>query len=270
MTDPKERGQAVRLEESTAVYMEALRANSYPGRGIIMGLSGSEMRAIQVYWVMGRSENSRNREFAVEGKTVRTVAHDPSKVKDPSLIIYTAMRSVNGAHIVSNGDQTDTIAGFIRQQKTFQDALNTRTYEPDGPNFTPRISGIIDVKTRVRTQQAVLSVIRKDGESDEPIRIYYPVISSPGFGFCVHTYERDAVEGGPLPSFKKAPYPVLLRGRAEEIAQTYWDLLNAENRVALAVKEIDFSTGGVAVSHIDRYNPQVRTVYSPPFATLPV
>lgn len=225
--------------------MEALRANPYPGRGIVMGFDTQGERGIQVYWVMGRSENSRNRRLVLDGETVRTEPFDPSKVEDPSLIIYNAMRRVGDVDIVTNGDQTDTIAAAVPHGQEFQ-AIYSRLYEPDAPNFTPRISGIMRTKRdhNGNTVRGTLTfaITSKEPHLDQPHHMTHTPTDSRMFGkgLAVHTYEGD---GNPLPSFRQDPYPVLLQGSDGEIAHTYWDILNAENRIALVVKSVNFQTG---------------------------
>ncbi len=228
--------------------LESLKNNSYPCRGIIMGLDETGTQAIQVYWLMGRSKNSRNRIIIKKGDNIRTQAFDSSKTEDPSLIIYNVMMNVESQHIVSNGDQTDTIAMFLREGRTFTEALETKDYEPDNPNFTPRISGMITVK---QNPSFLLSIIRQ-GSDGKTIRKVFDKTKEvqPGFGFCIHTYLND---GNPLPSFDKEPYKVSLIGNIEQIARTYWDLLNKENRVSLVVKGIDLETGNVDYASENKY-----------------
>lgn len=219
--------------EEAAKNSDSLKNNNYPGRGIIIGLDQSGENAIQIYWVMGRSENSRNRVLVQEGETVKTKVFDESKVQDPSLIIYNAMLVSGSLHIVSNGDQTDTVKQFLDEGKTFEDALKTREFEPDDPNFTPRISGIIDTMSKDFT----LSSILKNEETGEPDhRFFYYKNINPGFGMCIHTYQQD---GNPIPSFRNNPYQVPLNGSVDEIASYYWNLLNNDNKVGLVVKSIN-------------------------------
>ncbi len=220
-------------EERAQVNFEALRQNPYPGRGIVMGRS-TEGLQIQVYWVMGRSENSRNRLLVVKDDVVKTVPFDESKVKDPSLIIYNAMRRVGGFHVVSNGDQTDTIAEYLENMHpaSFRSALQTREFEPDAPNYTSRISGLMFMNDNYGD----LSIIRRNAEGKSAHSFYTPNLTEiKGVGLCVHTYAND---GDPIPQFEGNPYPVPLKGSVEEIASAYWDVLNAQNRVALVVKRI--------------------------------
>lgn len=230
--------------------LEALAENPYPGRGIVQGLNEAGDTALQAYWVMGRSENSQNRILVQEDDIVRTEAFDESKVTDPSLIIYNAMDIVRDnftRHVVSNGDQTDTITEGLAQGKTFDAALKSREYEPDAPNYTPRISGVIvpynaDNRPDARVADTILSVIRKDPSSDEALRVYsYSILGTrdAGTGKCVHTYLRD---GSPLPSFDQDPFEVPLGENVDDTAEALWTHLNEDNRVALVVKGIHLAT----------------------------
>lgn len=230
--------------------LERLRSNSYTGRGIILGMSADSQKMVQVYWLTGRSENSRNRVFAVESDGIRTQAYDASKLIDPRLIIYWPVRRFRDAHIVSNGDQTDTIHSYLKKGMSFEDALMTRSYEPDAPNFTPRISGMMDISDKQGAY--TLSILKAEGE--EPvgcIHCFYRFDRAlPGYGHCLHTYSGD---GKPLPSFKGEPYPVPLGKNAKETAELYWDTLNHENRVALLALGIDRTTGEVETFIINRH-----------------
>lgn len=235
------------IEQIAAFNMEELRLNPYPGRGIVMGFNQEGDQAIQVYWVMGRSDNSRNRVLVRQGDVVKTEPFDISKVKDPTLIIYVAMRVVDGRHLVSNGDQTDSVAEVIKNGGTFEEGLRARTYEPDTPNFTPRITGEYFPASRLPFS---ISIIRKNPSGDpDPIRTLQSYGPERGIGRCIHTYRGD---GNPLPSFDLDPYPVILRGSVNQIAQTYWNLLNPGNRVALIVKGISTTTGEVSFSIINQ------------------
>lgn len=213
-----------------------LKENNYPGRGVIIGKTLDEKNYVQIYWIMGRSNNSRNRVFELESNFVKTKAHDESKMEDPSLIIYYPVKSVNGYHIVSNGDQTDTIYDNIKNGRTFEDALNTREFEPDAPNYTPRISGIINLNTEnAGYSLSILKTIENDPEYC--IRNYYNYNNFiNGFGHCIHTYKND---GTPIPSFKGEPYLVTLYNDIEDNLKHYWNILNSENRISLLVKYID-------------------------------
>lgn len=246
-------------EEAARSNMERLRLNPYPGRGIVMGFDSAGKLGIQIYWVMGRSENSRNRVLKVDEATglVRTDAFDWSKVKDSSLIIYNAMTAINGRHIVSNGNQTDTITKAFKRKETFQEALSKTTYEPDKPNFTPRISGVLftDESSPHNEQSIQLSKIAKNGDPEMPKRFLYTyeLASLRGVGKCFHTYEGDSVTpDSPIPSFKGDPYNVLLAGSIDQLAETFWGLLNKDNRVALAVKTIDLASKAVDVKIVNQ------------------
>jgi IMP cyclohydrolase len=225
----------------------ALQLNSYPGRGIVIGLTPDRKHFVQVYWIMGRSENSRNRIFAVDGSFVRTKAFDESKLTDPSLIIYYPIRDYKTWHIVSNGDQTDTVYEYLKKCERIEDALMTRSYEPDGPNFTPRINGIVDLSKK----SCQLTIIKKISDSGASLRSFYNYESlSPGFGYCIHTYSAD---GNPLPSFDREPYVVRIFNSIEANADHYWKLLNVENRISLLVKYIDEQSGAVNLKIINKH-----------------
>jgi hypothetical protein len=222
-------------------YLSGLKANSYPGRGIVIGLTGDGSHYVQVYWIMGRSENSRNRIFIEEENGfLRTEAKDPSKMTDPSLIIYYPVKHLGGAHIVTNGDQTDTIHESLQHGGSFEAALAARTYEPDAPNYTPRISGIVDLADGQFAYK--LSILKSAGNSEDQTHrhTYTYEHALPGFGHCIHTYAGD---GNPLPSFQGEPQLVPLQGDAAEIAARYWNALNEENQISLLVKTIHRETG---------------------------
>lgn len=202
-----------------------LSGNPYPGRGIVLGKADG--KAVIAYFIMGRSENSRNRVFVEETDGVRTKAFDESKMQDPSLIIYYPYRRVGDTHIITNGDQTDTIYTHLKEGKTMTEALRTRTYEPDGPNFTPRISGIIE------GDRAILSILKKDGEGTN--RNFFEYDLQEGQCRIIHTYQANEE---PLPSFFGEPRLFPLSGTIDEITEEIWTNLNAENKVSLLVKTI--------------------------------
>lgn len=234
-------------EQFVSSNMELLRSNPYSGRGIIMGFNKEGDQAIQIYWVMGRSENSRNRFLVQREGIVRTVPFDVNKVKDPTLIIYTAMRTVGRDHLVSNGDQTDSVAQKIECGSSFEESLKEITYEPDKPNFTPRITGKYSPDSQLPFS---LSLIRKNSASNpNSLRTLQSYLPEKGIGQCIHTYKGD---DNPLPSFDSDSYPVILEGSINQIAQTYWNLLNSENRVALVVKGIDTTNGKMCFSIINK------------------
>jgi hypothetical protein len=214
---------------------ERLARNSYPGRGLVLGRSEAGDRLLQVYWIMGRSPNSRNRIFATDGAAVWTEAANPAELKDPSLIIYHALRELPGLYVVTNGDQTDTICEALLAGGTFEQALATRAYEPDAPNFTPRISGLFDL--RRGAPLATLCVLRRSPFGEATDRLFWQYESiAPGLGYCLTTYLGD---GQPLPAFQGEPFLLPLRGDLDAVARSLWQCLNAENRVSLCAKSID-------------------------------
>jgi len=221
----------------------ALKQNPYPGRGIIVGMDETGKYLIQVYWIMGRSENSRNRVFVIEKNGVlKTSPFDPTKVKDPSLIIYTAMAQAHKHYAVSNGHQT---LDALSIQEGLDSSLEMWRYEPDSPNYTPRISALLELRIS-GPQIAELSLLKKSPFSDECDRYLYKLaISQPGLGYCITTYNGD---GDPLPSFTGDPYLLPLAGGIEDIAQTFWDSLNKDNKVSLAVKFIEIHERNVLMT----------------------
>ncbi len=228
-------------------FESRLKESRYPGRGIVIGMTPDGKNIVQIYWIMGRSENSRNRVFEYNGTTLRTRAFDESKLTDPSLVIYNAMRECKDAHIVTNGDQTDTIFDFIEINEGFKEALDTREFEPDEPNFTPRISGIAFANTLVY-KLSILKTI--DNNPDFGLRNYFEYNHFiKGIGHCITTYIGD---GNPLPSFDGEPYPVKISDDIDENANKFWNMLDAENKVSLAVKFIDIATKEVKVSILNK------------------
>ena len=217
---------------------ELLQNNPYPGRGIVLGRSADGKSAIAAYFIMGRSENSRNRVFTVTEDGIRTEAHDPSKMTDPSLIIYHPVRQVGNDLIVTNGDQTDTIRDGLLSGRSFGQALHTREFEPDGPNYTPRISGILCENGSFR-----LSILKSaDGDPSCCHRFFY-TYDHPlaGEGRFIHTYMGD---GSPRPSFEGEPERVILEApSAEALAEQMWNALNPDNKVSLFVRYTDLATG---------------------------
>ena len=215
-----------------------LAAKEYPGRGIILGKSENN-RAVFAYFIMGRSTNSRNRVFEVSNDDIRTKAFDESLLSDPSLIIYSPVRVLGKKIIVTNGDQTDTIYEYLKDKKTFEDALYTRTFEPDAPNFTPRISGLIDIESGLKLK---LSILKSDeGDESQSLRFFYNYDNpKPGEGFLIHTYKENS---DPLKSFEGEPIKVNLKGSIDEFANSLWNSLNTDNKISLAVRYIDMATG---------------------------
>jgi hypothetical protein len=238
------------MENQAKTNFEALRANPYPGRGIVIGMDDKGESLVQIYWIMGRSENSRNRIFVKNCDSLRTAAADPSKLKDPSLIIYNAMRELAGLYIVTNGDQTDTIVQGCLAGADFRQSLNTRAYEPDAPNFTPRISAICSLREGLPF--AEIAVLKKSAFGDATDRHFFRYEEfGPGLGHCVTTYMGD---GDPLPSFCGEPLLMPVKGGMQTVAKNYWNALNEENRVSLGVKFIDIETGGSNMHVINKYN----------------
>ena len=215
-----------------------LAAKEYPGRGIILGKS-EDNRAVFAYFIMGRSTNSRNRVFEVSNDDIMTKAFDESLLSDPSLIIYSPVRVLGKKIIVTNGDQTDTIYEYLKDKKTFEDALYTRTFEPDAPNFTPRISGLIDIESGLKLK---LSILKSDeGDESQALRFFYNYDNpKPGEGFLIHTYKENS---DPLKSFEGEPVKVSLKGSIDEFSDSLWNSLNDDNKIALAVRYIDMDTG---------------------------
>ena len=217
---------------------QLLQSNPYPGRGIVLGRSADDTKAVIAYFIMGRSENSRNRVFVETPDGIRTQAFDPSKMTDPSLIIYNPVRVFGASTIVTNGDQTDTIREGLAAGKTFSQALHTRTFEPDEPNYTPRISGLVK-----KDGDYVLSILKSADGDPASCRRYFYAYEKPlsGQGHFIHTYIGD---GNPLPSFEGEPEQIAITSETpEEFAQLIWNSLNEENKVSLFVRYIDIMTG---------------------------
>lgn len=217
-----------------------LNTNSYPGRGIVIGRSEDGKYAVTAYFIMGRSVNSRNRVFVEDGEGIRTQAHDPSKLSDPSLIIYAPVRVLGKQTIVTNGDQTDTVYDLMAEGKTFEESLRTREFEPDAPNFTPRISGIMHVEDG--NYDFSMSILKsEDGDPDYCLRNTFSYPSCPaGEGRFIHTYMED---GDPLPSFEGEPTKVDIKGDIDAFTELVWTNLNEDNKVSLFVRYIDIATG---------------------------
>ncbi len=219
---------------------EELRNNSYPGRGIVIGRSGDGTKAVAAYFIMGRSENSRNRVFVEDGDGIRTEAFDPAKLSDPNLIIYAPVRVLGNKTIVTNGDQTDTIYEMMDRQQTFEQALRTREFEPDAPNYTPRISGILHVENG--TYSYAMSLLKSNRGNPAQCNRYlfsYPECVA-GEGRFLHTYQSD---GDPLPSFEGEPKPVAIPDEIDAFTDSIWNSLNGDNKVSLFVRFIDIASG---------------------------
>jgi IMP cyclohydrolase len=214
-----------------------LNTNAYPGRGIVIGKSTDGKYAVTAYFIMGRSVNSRNRVFVEDGEGIRTQAFDPSKMQDPSLIIYAPVRVLGETTIVTNGDQTDTIYDFMAEGKSFEDALRTRTHEPDGPNWTPRISAV------VKGDSYQMSILKSaDGNPDSTHRQFFDFTNElNGCGHIIHTYREN---GNPIPSFEGEPVLWEMEKMPfDEWSDNVWKALNKDNKVSLFTRAIDIETG---------------------------
>ncbi|MBQ3079390.1 MAG: IMP cyclohydrolase [Clostridia bacterium] len=230
---------------------QAVSQTTYPGRGIIAGKSSDGKKAVFAYFIMGRSENSRNRIFVMEDAGMRTKAYDEAKMKDPSLIIYWPVRKLENKLIVTNGDQTDTIYDYVKDGKSFIDALNTRCFEPDAPNFTPRISCMATFENGdFSLQMGVLKSANPEGSASLRCYYLYEAVKA-GEGEFIHTYAAD---GNPLPSFTGEPEKVEIGNESvSEIAETIWNGLNEDNRVSLYVCITDLETLAMEEKIINRH-----------------
>ncbi|MBR5429374.1 MAG: IMP cyclohydrolase [Firmicutes bacterium] len=224
-----------------------LRGNAYPGRGIILGRSADGRQAYALYFIMGRSANSRNRVFAYTEDGIRTKACDPSKMQDPSLVIYHPVRFYDNKLIVTNGDQTDTVRDALAAGGSFREALDSREFEPDAPNYTPRISGLVEADGSYH-----LSVLKSLNGDPACCCRYCFSYDHPqnGLGHIVHTYEGD---GSPLPSFIGEPRPVTVSGTLEEYAGLVWESLNEDNKVSLYACAVDLAHGGKSSLILNKY-----------------
>lgn len=219
---------------------QELKNNSYPGRGIILGKSADGESAAAAYFIMGRSVNSRNRIFVEDGEGIRTQAFDPAKLTDPSLVIYAPVRVLGNKTIVTNGDQTDTIYEGMDRQMTFEQSLRSREFEPDAPNYTPRISGIMHIEDG--KYNYAMSILKSNHGDPDSCHRYTFAYEKPkaGEGHFIHTYMHD---GSPLPSFEGEPKPVSIPDDMDAFADMIWTSLNEDNKVSLFVRYIDIATG---------------------------
>lgn len=232
----QKRGEAMQMIS----LEQELKQNAYPGRGIVIGQSANGKYAVTAYFIMGRSENSRNRVFVEDGDGIRTQAFDPSKLSDPSLIIYAPVRVLGNKTIVTNGDQTDTIYELMDKQMTFEQALRTREFEPDAPNYTPRISGIMHVDQG--NYSYAMSILKCNNGNGDSCNRYTFAYQQPvaGEGHFIHTYQCD---GDPLPSFEGEPKLVAIPDDMKAFTDMLWNSLNEDNKVSLFVRYIDIATG---------------------------
>ncbi len=217
---------------------ELITGNPYVGRGIVIGKSKDGKSAVTAYFIMGRSANSRNRIFVQEGDAVFTKPFDESKVEDPSLIIYAAVRKLGGNLIVTNGDQTDTIYDGLKNGVSFSDSLKTREFEPDKPNYTPRISGILHLDGDFSYEMSILKSADAEGTACNRYTFSYPSI--PGLGHFIHTYVTD---GNPIPTFQGEPERVEIPDDIDEFTNKLWDALDENNKISLYVRYIDLENG---------------------------
>ena len=226
-----------------------LQETSYPGRGIIVGRTADDTKAMIAYFIMGRSGNSRNRIFELTEDGIRTKAHDESKMEDPSLIIYHPVRVVGEETVVTNGDQTDTVRDFLLEGKSFEASLRTREFEPDGPNYTPRISALV-----AKDGSYKMSILKSmDGDPSCCCRYFYEYDKpQAGVAHFIHTYQGD---GNPLPSFEGEPERIALEwADAKSFAEVLWENLNEENKVSLFVRTINLADGETDTVIINRHN----------------
>ena len=229
---------------------QLLRENSYPGRGIVVGRSQDGQSAMVAYFIMGRSENSRNRVFVETADGIRTQAFDPAKMVDPSLIIYHPVRRLDSRLIVTNGDQTDTIRDALLAGGSFESALETRCFEPDAPNFTPRVSAMLTLSEGDMSYR--MSILKSaDAAGSACNRFTYAYAALPGVGHFLHTYRGD---GNPIPSFEGEPEPVALEDGLDAWAEKLWDSLNEQNKVSLYVSQIDLKTGAAQTRIINKHD----------------
>lgn len=234
---------------NTINLSEELKSNSYPGRGIVVGKSEDGKKAVTAYFIMGRSGNSRNRIFVEDGDGIRTQAFDESKLEDPSLIIYAPVRVMGNKTIVTNGDQTDTIFELMNKQLTFEQSLRTREFEPDGPNYTPRISAII--KLTDGNYNYAMSILKSADGDPSSCQRYNFAYNNPinGKGHFIHTYKND---GDPLPSFEGEPKKVKIPNCIDEFTKMLWSSLNEDNKVSLFVRYIDIESGEVNTKIVNK------------------
>lgn len=227
---------------------ELLKNNEYPGRGIVIGKSEDGRSIAIAYFIMGRSANSRNRVFTEDGDTVTIYPADSSKVEDPSLIIYSPIRKIGDNLIVTNGDQTDTIYDFMKDGNTFEEALETREFEPDGPNWTPRISGVVTLDESESYKMSILK--SQDADGTDCARYTFSYKLQNGLGHFIHTYKEN---GNPIPTFEGEPERVAIPNTAEELKQLIWNNLNEDNKISLYVRYIDVTGRSVENKLVNKF-----------------
>lgn len=230
---------------------QELRENAYPGRGIVIGRSADGLYAVTAYFIMGRSSNSRNRVFVTEGEGIRTEAYDSSKLEDPSLIIYAPVRVLGNKTIVTNGDQTDTIYEGLDRQLTFEQSLRSREFEPDAPNYTPRISGVLHVEGGKFNY--AMSILKSSNGNPEQCNRYTFAYNNAiaGEGHFIHTYMHD---GNPLPSFEGEPKLVSIPNQIDAFTELLWNNLNEDNKVSLFVRYINIASGNYETRIVNKNN----------------
>ena len=226
---------------------DLIKGNPYVGRGIICGMTADGKKAVSAYFIMGRSANSRNRVFVEDGEDVMIKPYDESKVEDPSLIIYYPLRMTEGGMIVTNGDQTDTIRDFMEEGRSSAEALRTREFEPDGPNFTPRISSVFNFEKKSYSMSILKS---EDSDGSACARYFFEYQMMPGLGHFIHTYETD---GSPIPTFLGEPDRLAVPDDIDELKDSIWNDLDEANRISLYVRYVDLETGGYESRLINKY-----------------
>ncbi len=225
---------------------QLLRKNPYPGRGVVLGVTPNGRQSAALYFIMGRSANSRNRVFVQEPDGIRTQARDPEKMEDPSLVIYHPVRRVGRSLIVTNGDQTDTILEYLERGQTLEQALRSREFEPDSPNWTPRISGLLSPDGGYK-----LSILKSaDEKGSACLRQFFEYPGQPGLGHFIHTYVQD---GSPLPTFEGEPERVEIGQDMEAFARQVWESLNEENKISLFVQYTSLETGEACQLIFNKY-----------------
>lgn len=233
----------------TDCLLDLLKENTYPGRGIAIGKTEDGKNAVAIYFIMGRSENSRNRVFKVNGEDITIYPYDESKVSDPSLIIYSPVRTFENKLIVTNGDQTDTVYDHLAKGESFEAALDTREFEPDAPNFTPRISGmLIFDKNDFTYKMNILKSADAEGTACSRYTFTYPSIA--GVGHFIHTYNCD---GNPLPTFTGEPERISLPNDIDDLTKKVWEALDENNKISMFVRFTNLETGEIDTRIINKH-----------------